>query len=133
MWLLPVRTDHVRSGAASVQSSTQRRRHRYGALRKYLPVRHVCAYSKGCPQGSGVRAPGEIKMSALRPDLPQALNFGRRIFLQQTAAAAGGLVLAFALPGGGGSRASEQARGGQMNAWLRIGADDSITMIVDRS
>ena len=72
-------------------------------------------------------------MSAPRPDLPQASNFGRRVFLQQTAAAAGGLVLAFALPGGGGSRASEQARGGQMNAWLRIGADDSITMIVDRS
>ncbi|MDB6011387.1 MAG: aldehyde oxidase [Gammaproteobacteria bacterium] len=72
-------------------------------------------------------------MSALRPDPPQTLNFGRRLFLQQTAAAAGGLVLAFALPGGGGSRASEQARGGQMNAWLRIGADDSITMVVDRS
>src|SRR5882757_4822276 len=72
-------------------------------------------------------------MSALRPDPPQTLNFGRRIFLQQTAAAAGGLVLAFALPGGGGSHASEQARGGQMNAWLRIGADDSITMVVDRS
>lgn len=72
-------------------------------------------------------------MSALRPDLPGDLNFGRRLFLQQTAAAAGGLVIAFALPGGGGSRASELARGGQMNAWLRIGADDSITMIVDRS
>ena len=26
-------------------------------------------------------------MSALRPDLPQASNFGRRVFLQQTAAA----------------------------------------------
>ena len=72
-------------------------------------------------------------MSALRPDLPGDSNFGRRAFLQQTAAAAGGLVLAFALPGGGGSHASEQARGGQMNAWLRIGADDSITLIVDRS
>jgi isoquinoline 1-oxidoreductase beta subunit len=72
-------------------------------------------------------------MSAGRPDLPGGLNFGRRVFLQQTAAVGGGLVLAFVLPGGGGSRASEQTRGGQMNAWLRIGADDSITMIVDRS
>jgi isoquinoline 1-oxidoreductase beta subunit len=71
-------------------------------------------------------------MSAL-PDLPEGLNFGRRVFLQQTAAVGGGLVLALALPGGGGSHASEQARGGQMNAWLRIGADDSITIVVDRS
>src|ERR1700733_1212561 len=71
-------------------------------------------------------------MSAL-PDLPEGLDFGRRVFLQQTAAAGGALVLALALPGGGGAHASEQARGGQMNAWLRIGADDSITIVVDRS
>jgi isoquinoline 1-oxidoreductase subunit beta len=71
-------------------------------------------------------------MSAL-PDLPEGLNFGRRVFLQQTAAVGGGLVLALALPGGGGSHASELARGGQLNAWLRIGADDSITIVVDRS
>jgi len=72
-------------------------------------------------------------MSAVRPDLPGGLDFGRRVFLQHTAAAGGALVLALALPGGGGSHASEQARGGQLNAWLRIGADDSITIVVDRS
>ncbi len=71
-------------------------------------------------------------MSASGPDLP-GLNFGRRVFLQQTAVVGGGLVLALALPGGGGPRASERARDGQMNAWLRIGADDSITIVVDRS
>jgi isoquinoline 1-oxidoreductase subunit beta len=72
-------------------------------------------------------------MSVPGPELPGSLNQGRRDFLQQTAAVGGGLVLALALPGAGGSHASERARGGQMNAWLRIGADDSITMIVDRS
>jgi isoquinoline 1-oxidoreductase beta subunit len=72
-------------------------------------------------------------MSAAKPDLPGGLNVGRRVFLQQTAAAGGGLMLALALPGRGGLHASEQARGGQINAWLRIGSDDSITMIVDRS
>jgi isoquinoline 1-oxidoreductase beta subunit len=71
-------------------------------------------------------------MSAL-PEPPEGLNFGRRVFLQQTAAVGGGLVLALALPGREGSHASEPARGGQMNAWLRIGADDSITIVVDRS
>ncbi|HEY0342375.1 MAG TPA: hypothetical protein VGC34_16355, partial [Steroidobacteraceae bacterium] len=65
-------------------------------------------------------------MSAAKPDLPGVPNVGRRVFLQQTAAAAGGLVLAVALPGGGGARASEPVRGGRMNAWVRIGADNSI-------
>src|SRR5690242_4213229 len=33
----------------------------------------------------------------------------------------------------GRPRAAQEGRGGQLNAWLRIGADDSITVIVDRS
>jgi len=33
----------------------------------------------------------------------------------------------------GGPRAAGKARGGELNAWLRIGADDSISIVVDRS
>jgi isoquinoline 1-oxidoreductase subunit beta len=61
------------------------------------------------------------------------VDFGRRVFLQRTTVVSGGLVLALTLPGAGGLRAAEQVRGGQMNAWLKIGADDSITIVVDRS
>ncbi len=58
----------------------------------------------------------------------------RRRFLRRAAGAGGGLVLALALPPGiGGSRAPAAAARGQLNAWLRIGADDSITILVDRS
>jgi isoquinoline 1-oxidoreductase beta subunit len=59
---------------------------------------------------------------------------GRREFCKRTAAVGGGLVLVLTLPAFGGrpgSRAS--AAGGQLNAWLKIAADDSITVIVDRS
>lgn len=41
-------------------------------------------------------------MSPPRSDLPGGLDFGRRVFLQHTAAAGGALVLALALPGGEG-------------------------------
>jgi hypothetical protein len=67
-------------------------------------------------------------------DFPREVDFGRRVFLQRTALVGGGLVLALALPPStGGPRAAGEARGGQLNAWLRIGTDDSIAIVVDRS
>jgi isoquinoline 1-oxidoreductase beta subunit len=75
---------------------------------------------------------------------PREVDFGRRVFLQRTALAGGGLVLAVALsstsagpnskaPRSGAARSAGDAHGGQLNAWLRIGTDDSITIVVDRS
>jgi len=60
---------------------------------------------------------------------------GRRDFLKNTALAGGGLILALTLPKSiaAGSRAGAAAQVAQLNAWLRIGSDDSITMIVDRA
>jgi isoquinoline 1-oxidoreductase beta subunit len=61
------------------------------------------------------------------------VDFGRRVFLSRTASVSGGLVLALALPRSiSASRAPSAARS-QLNAWLRIGTDDSITVLVDRS
>ncbi len=62
---------------------------------------------------------------------------GRREFCRGTAFAGGGLVLAMVLPafagrarpGPAGSRAAPAV----LNAWLKIGTDDSITVLVDRS
>jgi isoquinoline 1-oxidoreductase beta subunit len=62
-----------------------------------------------------------------------AIDWQRRAFLGRSAAIGGGLMLVLALPPGlGGPRAADAVRG-QLNAWLRIGADDSITILVDRS
>lgn len=63
----------------------------------------------------------------------------RRDFLSATANVGGGLILALALPSPGGRSSSAAAAGaagpagGQLNAWLKIAGDNSITIIVDRS
>ena len=58
----------------------------------------------------------------------------RRDFLNVAAGIGGGLVLTLTLPGfGSPGKPGKLNAGGQMNAWLVIGADDSITIIVDRS
>ena len=61
----------------------------------------------------------------------------RRDFLNATATVGGGLILALTLPGttGKSSSPASAARqsGGQLNAWLKIARDNSITVIVDRS
>jgi isoquinoline 1-oxidoreductase subunit beta len=71
-------------------------------------------------------------MSRRSRDLHGTSDYSRREFLQRTARLSGGLVLAMALPGlSSGSRVAPSSS--QLNAWLRIGADDSITILVDRS
>lgn len=58
---------------------------------------------------------------------------GRRDFLKATVVAGGGLVLGISLPGCGRGKPAGRAVGGAPNAWLRIGGDNRITVLVDRS
>ncbi|MGO9946325.1 MAG: molybdopterin cofactor-binding domain-containing protein [Steroidobacteraceae bacterium] len=66
-------------------------------------------------------------------------NRGRRDFVTAGVAVGGGLLLGLALPGSGkhasaaAGGAKSAAPGPQLNAWLQIAADNSITVIVDRS
>jgi len=65
----------------------------------------------------------------------------RRDFVNASVAVGGGLLLGLALPGRAGRPAQGSAagvksgapRGSQLNAWLKIAGDNSITIIVDRS
>lgn len=70
--------------------------------------------------------------SASRPG--RGIDRERRAFLRRSVYAGGGLVLALTLPAfkGGASRAASLTSS-QLNAWLRIDRDDSITILVDRS
>jgi len=62
-----------------------------------------------------------------------ATDPGRRDFLKLSALAGGGLLIGFSLPGCGKRDATGTAVGGMPNAWLRIGGDNRITILVDRS
>jgi len=74
-------------------------------------------------------------MATLNESANDALT--RRGFLKTAAATSGGLVIAFYLPGC--SKSEEKARTAgapkivESNAWLRIGTDNSITILCDRS
>jgi isoquinoline 1-oxidoreductase beta subunit len=57
----------------------------------------------------------------------------RRGFLSAAAGVGGTVVLAVTLPGFGGREKLGASAGGQLNAWLIISADNSFTVIVDRS
>lgn len=71
--------------------------------------------------------------SAVRDGAGATGAFGRRRFLQASAALGGGLVLGMVLPGCGKREAAAPSAGGAPNAWLRIGGDDTLTMIVSRT
>ena len=66
-------------------------------------------------------------------------NRSRREFCRRSAAVSGGLVLAMTLPAFGGRGLAGRPRAGgasapePLNAWLKIGTDDSVTVLVDRS
>jgi isoquinoline 1-oxidoreductase subunit beta len=71
-----------------------------------------------------------------------AAELSRREFLNAAAAFGGGLIVALTLPGPAGTAVSAAVAGAapsrrqsasQLNAWLKIAADNSITIIVDRS
>ncbi len=59
-------------------------------------------------------------------------DFSRRDFLGAAATLSGGLVIALALPAQA-SAPGKAAGGRQLNAWLKIAPDNTITFIVDRS
>lgn len=62
------------------------------------------------------------------------MSLDRRQFLKNTAVLSGGLVIALQLPGcGKPGRPRGEHRTVQTNAWLRIGTDDTITFLCDRS
>ena len=62
MRLLPGRPDHVGGGAAGAQPEPDRRRHRHGDERQYLPLRDLLAHSPGdSPRGCARRRPGETR------------------------------------------------------------------------
>ena len=62
------------------------------------------------------------------------VNMSRRDFLKTGALVGGGLILGFSLtPGGTSSEAADKSAPFVPNAFIRIGTDDSVTIIVNKS
>ena len=62
------------------------------------------------------------------------MNLDRRDFLKSSATLSGGLIIALTLPGcSKPGRPSGEAKTVAANAWLRIGTDNRITLLCDRS
>jgi isoquinoline 1-oxidoreductase beta subunit len=59
-------------------------------------------------------------------------KLSRRDFIVSAAAAGGGLAVGFHLPGKG-ARAAAATKGGEVNAWIMVNADETVTIRVHRS
>ena len=126
----------IMSAAAllKAQSQTQRRRYRCGHVRQYLPLRYLPKNPQGDSPRRGIAREG-------RGEVRPVSDPSRRDFLNATATVGGGLILALALPearrparsSAAAGRCRGSPAGGQLNAWLKIAGDNSITIIVDRS
>ena len=63
--------------------------------------------------------------------LPTDLSLGRRDFLKGSLLAGGGLLIGISL--GGCAKPAPTGPGGSPVAWLHIAADNSITILIDKS
>src|SRR5262245_5124320 len=118
--VLPVGPGHGRGGAPRRQSESERRRHRFGDERKHLPLRHLPPH----PCGHQARRKRNAGMNTI-------VNVSRRAFLK----ASGGLMLGLHLPEVLAQSPAKKLAGGRFkdfapNAFVRIGADNTVTVIV---
>ncbi len=88
----------------------------------YLPVRHLSGYSQ-C-DSPGCRTSDERR---------RGMNSSRRGFLKSSAAGAAGLVIGFYLPERSRLAAQASITPVRVNAWVRVGTDDTVTLMIHKS
>src|SRR5437016_3010582 len=126
--VLRVRPDHGSRHPAAREFKSQRCGHRRLHDRKHLSLRNVSAHPPRDSPG------GEDEYEGGAP-VKTIVKLGRRDFLKTSALAGGGLILGVHLPGL--ARAAEASQQGAspfpLNAFVRIGQDDTVTVIVNHS
>src|ERR1700690_2382002 len=135
VWVLPVRTADERSGAAARETAAYRPGHRSGHDRQHLPMWNVSAYPAGHPPGGRHGRQGRCPMSSRSVSIERVRNgIARREFLKFSVAASGGLLVGFYFPGTGSQASAQESAGSFMaNAFVRIGTDERVTVIVNHS
>ena len=115
-------------GAPRAQRRADGRRHRYRDDQR-LPLRDVPACAQRHPPCGGTGSDRRPQRGKRR-----GCGMNRRRFLKATATSAGGLMVAFHLPALGNARPFEAVDGaGEINAWLVIAPDDTVTIRVAQS
>src|ERR1700738_2914924 len=124
MRILPERNDHGGGGVAQRKTKADRCRHRCRNY-EYLPLRYIPAYPRGDPRrGRRLRL-----MEVVMTFIPK---IDRRSLLASAAAIGGAFVLGFELPIR--SDTAHAANGApEINAWIVIHPDDSITLRYPRA
>src|SRR4051812_30937353 len=127
MRLLPVGPDHGRGRAAQEEPVADRCRHQRGDD-QYLPLRHVSTHSQGRASRGRHESVREGSAMTIMPKI------SRRGFIVSSAAAGSGFALGFHLPGKGANAATApMPKGGEVNAWIMINPDETVTLRVHRS
>src|SRR5262249_19269443 len=128
VWLLPVRTDHGGPRAALEDPGADRHRYRSGVVGEHLPLRHLSTHPRG-HQAGGSQTPddqeGRLTMGQM----------SRRQLLFTGATAGGGLLLGLrleALPRELAASAKETQPDSALNAFIRIGKDGRVTLIMNQ-
>src|SRR5207245_4509 len=128
--LLPVGPDHERRGAARQGEAPHRRRNRERHERQRVPLRHLQSHQ---PRRQAGVAESEVTRREKSMSAFEIINLSRRGFLQ----AGAWLTLGSAVPSlaqmagpgkGGGSVVAAAAL--EPNAFVRIGTDSTVTVIV---
>ena len=141
MRVLPVRPDHVGGGIAGEERQAQRCRYRYRHGRQHLPLRHVSANSQSHPSRRCTERQGGLIMAIEHSDHSKPASRARSVATRFSEIGGDGLrrtghrVASAGLRQVRRTRRRQRARSKlvEANAWLRIGTDNSITVLCDRS
>src|SRR5258708_1995041 len=129
--LLPVGPDHERRGPARQNQTADRRGNRRRDERQRMPLRNLQSHPR-CDQDGG--AEREMTRQEKRMNAFEIVNLSRRDFLKAGAGLPLGIAMPDALaqmagPGQGGGSAAA-AGTFEPNAFVRIGTDNTVTVIV---
>src|SRR5262249_15759506 len=95
---------------------------------QYLPVRNLSAHPRRHPHGG--RHPRQARVrGAVMNQMIRSARLSRRTFVIGSAAAGGGLILGFHVPGG----QAQGASGGGINAWVEIKPDETVVIRIARA
>src|SRR5882762_6195122 len=136
MRLLPVRPAHECGCAAAGKTSAHRRGHRSGDDWQCLPLRNLSAHPKSDPS---CRKHGRERRHPVKARLGETLRstkgIKRREFLKFSVAASGGLLIGIYMPAASTVACAQQASPSSFmpNAFVRIGTDERVTVIVNHS